>query len=1175
MTSAPRNTRPHRRRILSGLLLAAALAAGSTSGATAAVAAPVPTGADPAATAPSSAKAPAATPGAVTTDAAKPEKVVVILADQLAATPADRGHISRRAATAKSGQDAVLSRLAGPAPSNVKHFTVGNAFSATVTVAQAAALAADPAVASVTQDKPVQLSPVAPTTPAAAGRSQNRATTTAATPTAPAAVCSTDPKKPTLEPEALQSMNVRSDDPTAKTAAALGIDGTGVKVAYIADGLDPDNAGFLRKDGSSAVVDYKDFYGDGLHTPGSGAEAYGDVSAVVAQGNVVYDLATFGNPAAISYPGGHCYARIVGVAPGASMVALKAGSELLPNSAILQAIDYAVTVSHVDVLNESFGGDEIPDAGSRNAIQVFDEQAVAAGVTVTVSSGDAGVTNTIGSPATSSKVISVGATTDSKAYLQSGYALAAAFGNGTWRSSNISALSSAGVSQYGRTMDVSAPGEADWAVCDDSGDWSGCTNFNGGYSPFELFGGTSQSAPLTAGVAALVIQAYRKTHSGASPTPALVKKLITSTARDLGFSGEVQGTGIVDARAAVEAALTYPGAHTSSMPTGVASNIALSTDQLTLTGAPGTTRNGSVTVTNVGNKSLTVVPSTRRYATVRSDTTTVTLAKTDPTIPYPTTGAPWTYHKVTFTVPAGTDVLNASMYWKSGALPGGTGPVVRFSLYNPSGGFETNTRPQGGADPANYGTTLVRHPAAGTWTAVLYTNAASGFFGPVTLNTTAQRAIPVGLVSPSLFTLAPGRSRTVSVALPTGTIGGDTVDTLSLGSSGGHQVAVPVILRALVPTSSGTGHFAGTITGGNARSAFPGQQFSYAFDVPKGKRDLDVAVQLPSGAGDVLFGALIDPNGEVQSGESTLTPANDATGDALSNVVANPQAGRWHYVVGLVNPVTGTELNQTFQGVVTFDRIAVKVSGLPDGGKLKAGTGHTVSVTVTNPLPTPIYLQTDARLASTHQVQLAPQAAGNTIDLPLSVDELSAVPGYLVPPDTTKLALTAASTLPAQVELSSPNGGIDSFGDLTTAKNGSTVSTARVSEKSPYQLGTGTWNAYVQEIGPFDDAGAAVGSSTLTAVATIKDFDRAVTSSTGDPYLVSVDPTADTGKALVVGPGQTKTLTVTVNPTASKGTKVNGVLHVLSAANVGGVVSGLFNETGDIYASIPYGYTVS
>ena len=53
---------------------------------------------------------------------------------------------------------------------------------------------------------------------------------------------------------------------------------------------------------------------------------------------------------------------------------------------------------------------------------------------------------------------------------------------------------------------------------------------------------------------------------------------------------------------------------------------------------------------------------------------------------------------------------------------------------------------------------------------------------------------------------------------------------------------------------------------------------------------------------------------------------------------------------------------------------------------------------------------------------------GSTIPLPLSVDDLSNIPSYLVPPDTRKLALTSSATVPAQVELQSPTGGIDLFG---------------------------------------------------------------------------------------------------------------------------------------------------
>ena len=66
---------------------------------------------------------------------------------------------------------------------------------------------------------------------------------------------------------------------------------------------------------------------------------------------------------------------------------------------------------------------------------------------MTVSSGDAGITNTIGSPP-DPHVIQVAGTTDNRLYAQTTYA-AFPFSNGTWVSDNISALSSSGITQFG------------------------------------------------------------------------------------------------------------------------------------------------------------------------------------------------------------------------------------------------------------------------------------------------------------------------------------------------------------------------------------------------------------------------------------------------------------------------------------------------------------------------------------------------------------------------------------------------------------------------------------------------------------------------------------------------------------------------------------------------------
>jgi hypothetical protein len=409
--------------------------------------------------------------------------------------------------------------------------------------------------------------------------------------------------------------------------------------------------------------------------------------------------------------------------------------------------------------------------------------------------------------------------------------------------------------------------------------------------------------------------------------------------------------------------------------------------------------------------------------------------------------------------------------------------------------------------------------------------------------------------------------------------GGDAVYTVVLGTSAGRQVAVPVVVRAVVPTAGGNGAFTGTISGGNARSASPAQTFSYAFDVPRGKRDLDVSVTLAKDPGDLLEGVLVDPDGETPSISTNAAPdGSGQLGLSMQNTVANPLPGRWRYVVVVQNPVSGQEFFQDFTGSVGFDRIGVSTSaGTARSVALAAevpgrATGRQFTVTVRNPGPAPIAVQADPRTTALQKVQLAPQFAGSTFALPLDVEELSDVPAYLVPPGTQQVSLSAVSTVPAQVELQSPGGGIDLFGDLQQAQRGSTVSTATVRERAPGTVGQGYWSTYVQEIGPFGDAGAPAGSTTLTATATTLGFDRSVTTSTGDPYLAAVDPTAaDPQKPVVVPPGGTGTISVTITPPASATGTVSGVLDLVTTP----IGAALFNTTGDLLATVPYSYQAS
>ena len=136
--------------------------------------------------------------------------------------------------------------------------------------------------------------------------------------------------------------------------------------------------------------------------------------------------------------------------------------------------------------------------------------------------------------------------------------------NGTWVSNNISGLSSGGITQAGRTPDLVAPGDLGWALCTPDLDLYGeCTDDNGNPSPIQDFGGTSQSSPLTAGAAALVIEAYENTHHGVRPSPAVVKQILTSTATDLGHPAYEQGAGLLNTLKAVQAAQSWQDAQRS------------------------------------------------------------------------------------------------------------------------------------------------------------------------------------------------------------------------------------------------------------------------------------------------------------------------------------------------------------------------------------------------------------------------------------------------------------------------------------------------------------------------------------------------------------------------------------------------------------------------------------
>ena len=153
-------------------------------------------------------------------------------------------------------QSAVMSELGQVRAQRVKQFQTVNSLAATVTETEAAHLKANPAVALVVPDVVIHRAKQKSSTPSTTNNG------TSLTPHVIPGACGPNGKVQ-LEPEALQATNTNSDDPGARTARSLGITGKGVKVAYIADGIDPNNINFIRKNGTSAFVDYQDFSGDG------------------------------------------------------------------------------------------------------------------------------------------------------------------------------------------------------------------------------------------------------------------------------------------------------------------------------------------------------------------------------------------------------------------------------------------------------------------------------------------------------------------------------------------------------------------------------------------------------------------------------------------------------------------------------------------------------------------------------------------------------------------------------------------------------------------------------------------------------------------------------------------------------------------------------------------------
>ena len=814
------------------------------------------------------------------------------------------------------------------APRLVTYETV-NAVATTVSAAEAANLRRNPAVLAVAPDVVVK----GPSSNANLLPRATRATAHAASRMSPRAassskkVCGTA-NAPLLEPQALHLINAdnrtNANSPLTsgpKSAHSLGYTGAGVNIAVFPDGMDPKLPDFQRN-GQSAVTDYRDFSGEGPNAKTGGGEAFGDVSSLVAQGNTTYNLDQEINPD-FATTGGTCAVKVLGVAPGADVDVMKVfgSSNASFTSVILQGIDWAIQHDHADILSISIGFGGLPTSAAEQPLTAILENAMHHGTVVVASTGDSSPSNTEGSPALDPGVIGTAASTSYRLFAQTNlflYDMAQAvhnhkapsyrLGQSTpgWLDNQVSTLSSSGVTEDRRVPDLIAPGDLNWAACStDISTYTDCENAIGGSSiGLVNFGGTSESTPLTAGTAALVIEAYRQSHHKQNPSPAVVRQILFSSATDLGISAENQGAGLLNALRAVQLAKSW-GKHAKG------GGLVHSPDSIADLGNVKGKHRHTVVVKNTGNSKARIRPVLRTLGKARNlasgklnlfeaghgpqgSCAGVQTAKyfTGETIPE--------LNCKTFKVPKGVDALDSRIAWnplQNCATCTSGEPTVREILIDPKGRYAQYSDPQGLG--VGFADAQVHQPAAGTWTLLIFGRHTSNYEGAVSFQETAQTFQTVRqAVTPASRVVRPGKSASFTVKVPAPTKPGFFTGAVVFHSNRQSKLGtIPVVSEAKVPvTTKKAGKFSGTLIGGNGRPGAYAQELSYEFTVPKGVHDLNVNMHA-SHDGYLLLGQLVDPHGNAVDSQLSFQQVdqfgNSDNTNAVQLVWADPTPGTW------------------------------------------------------------------------------------------------------------------------------------------------------------------------------------------------------------------------------------------------------------------------------------------
>jgi hypothetical protein len=346
------------------------------------------------------------------------------------------------------------------------------------------------------------------------------------------------------------------------------------------------------------------------------------------------------------------------------------------------------------------------------------------------------------------------------------------------------------------------------------------------------------------------------------------------------------------------------------------------------------------------------------------------------------------------------------------------------------------------------------------------------------------------------------------------------------------------------------------LTGGNGRPGAAAQTNTFAFDVPAGRKDVDVSVTLRGSVNQGVIGYLVSPDGQILSQATNVLDVDangtpTSFGQSLQGYRRDPAPGRWTYVVVFQNPVSGATTREPFTGQVRYDLVSVSASGLPRG-VVPAGQPVHATVRVRNTGAAAGSFYVDARTASWVDAQLVPD--GSAAAVPLMP---SASLGYLVPPDTSRVTGVASGSVPVSADLAPNTGEPERLGSPGPGN------VAVVSTSSP-AVSQGLWLLEADPVGPFSAVRA--GTVSFAATAHMLGFDSSVSSATGDYWLGSVRAQAPAFHPVSVAPGGRGVISVTFTPAGPVGSVVSGWLYVDSVS--------LTNDAGDELVGIPYSYVV-